>query len=228
MKIIRILILFILLFPISNSFGAMITFNDRTLVAKEDDTSVDDSGDHITGIHFNDDGTKMFVSYHDDHHDTYNHISEYNLTTPFDVSTSSYAGDDERCTLNTGDTTRGPIDRVFDLEFSNDGMKVFVARGSLGNDANDDRVFGFDLTSPYDISTCSFGTNQTSNLDSDALQNGSNAGDQEDTAERISSNRGKYRIQNIEFNNDGTKLFAIFMGQGQTFEKVIRKTRLLE
>ena len=228
MKIIRILILFILLFPISNSFGAMITFNDRTLVAIEDDTSIDDSGDHITGIHFNDDGTKMFVSYHDDHHDTYNHISEYNLTTPFDVSTSSYAGDDERCTLNTGDTTFGPVNRVFDLEFSNDGMKVFVARGSLSNDANDDRVFGFDLTSPYDISTCSFGTNQTSNLDSDALQNGSNAGDQEDTAERISSNRGKYRIQNIEFNNDGTKLFAIFMGQGQTFEKVIRKTRLLE
>jgi len=222
MKIIRILILFILLFPISNSFGAMITFNDRTLVAKEDDTSVDDSGDHITGIHFNDDGTKMFVSYHDDHHDTYNHISEYNLTTPFDVSTSSYAGDDERCTLNTGDTTFGPVDRVFDLEFSNDGMKVFVARGGLGGNANDDRVFGFDLTSPYDISTCSFGTNQTSNLDSDALQNGSNAGDQEDT------NLGKYRIQNIEFNNDGTKLFAIFMGQGSAAGPVIRKTRLLE
>ena len=218
----KILFIFFLLVPISNSFGAMITFNDRTLVAKEDDTSVDDSGDHITGIHFNDDGTKMFVSYHDDHHDTYNHISEYNLTTPFDVSTSSYAGDDERCTLNTGDTTFGPVDRVFDLEFSNDGMKVFVARGGLGNDANDDRVFGFDLTSPYDISTCSFGTNQTSNLDSDALQNGSNAGDQEDT------NLGKYRIQNIEFNNDGTKLFAIFMGQGSASGPVIRKTRLLE
>ena len=218
----RILLIFFLLIPISNSFGAMITFNDRTLVAKDDSTSVDDSGDHITGIHFNDDGTKMFVSYHDDFDDTYNHISEYNLTTPFDVSTSSYAGDDERCILNTGDTTRGPIDRVFDLEFSKDGMKVFVARGGLGGNANDDRVFGFDLTSPYDISTCSFGTNQTSNLDSDALQNGSNAGDQEDT------NLGKYRIQNIEFNNDGTKLFAIFMGQGSASGPVIRKTRLLE
>ena len=63
---------------------------------------------------------------------------------------------------------------------------------------------------------------------SNALQNGSNAGDQEDTAARINANRGKYRIQNIEFNNDGTKLFAIFMGQGSTFESVIRKTRLLE
>ena len=224
----KVLVIFFFLIPFSNSFAAMITFNDRTLVAIKDDTSIDDSGDHITGIHFNDDGTKMFVSYHDDHHDTYNHISEFNLTTPFDVSTSSYAGDDERCTLNTGDTTFGPVGRVFDLEFSNDGMKVFVARGGLGNDANDDRVFGFDLTSPYDISTCSFGTNQTSNLDSDALQNGSNAGDQEDTAARINANRGKYRIQNIEFNNDGTKLFAIFMGQGSTFESVIRKTRLLE
>ena len=136
----KLLVIFFFLIPFSNSFAAMITFNDRTLVAIEDDTSIDDSGDHITGIHFNDDGTKMFVSYHDDHHDTYNHISEFNLTTPFDVSTSSYAGDDERCTLNTGDTTFGPVGRVFDLEFSNDGMKVFVARGGL-NDANDDRVF---------------------------------------------------------------------------------------
>ena len=203
----KILIIFFFLLPISNSFGAMLTFVDRTLVAKDDSTSVDDSGDHITGIHFNDDGTKMFVSYHDDFDDTYNHVSEYNLTTPFDVSTSSYAGDDERCTLNTSDTSYGPIGRIFDLEFSNDGMKLFVARGNTNTDANDDRVFGFDLTSPYDISTCSFGTNQTSNLDSEDLQDNSNAGDQED------DELNRYRIQNIEFSNDGLKLFAIFMGQ---------------
>ena len=50
----KVLVIFFFLIPFSNSFAAMITFNDRTLVAKEDDTSVDDSGDHITGIHFND------------------------------------------------------------------------------------------------------------------------------------------------------------------------------
>jgi len=218
----KILIIFFFLLPISNSFGAMLTFVDRTLVAKDDSTSVDDSGDHITGIHFNDDGTKMFVSYHDDFDDTYNHVSEYNLATPFDVSTSSYAGDDERCTLNTSDTSYGPIDRIFDLEFSNDGMKLFVARGNVSNNANDDRVFGFDLTSPYDISTCSFGTNQTSNLDSDGLRGSVAEGKREDT------NLTKYRIQNIEFNNDGTKFFAIFMGQGSTAGSDARKTRLLE
>ena len=35
---------------------------------------------------------------------------------------------------------------------------------------------GFDLTSPYDVSTCAF-AQQTADLDTAALTNGSNAGD---------------------------------------------------
>ena len=55
-------------------------------------------------------------------------------------------------------------------------MKLFVGRGNNGGSTDDDRVFRFDLTSPYDVSTCSF-ANQTSELDTSALQDGSNAGE---------------------------------------------------
>ena len=79
--------------------------------------------------------------------------------------------------------------------------------------ANRDRVFRFDLTSPYDVSTCAF-ANQTSDLDTGTLQDGSNAGD---ITEGINN-----RLQGIEINDDGTKLFVIFHGRR------VKSTRLLE
>jgi hypothetical protein len=190
----KIILVLLFLFPISNSFGAMVTFVQRA--------TVDDSGTYITGVNFNADGTKLFTVYHTKASGDYNHVSEYNLSTPFDISTRTYAGDDERCILNSSDTTTGPINSVYDLEFSNDGTKLFVGRGGNANGADHDRIFRFDLTTAYDISTCSF-VNQTSSLDSDALQNGSNAGD-------ITSGASANRLQGLEINDDGTKLFLIF------------------
>ena len=176
----KILMVFIFLVPISNSFAAMVTFVQRA--------TVDDSGTFISGVNFNADGTKLFTVYNTKASGDYSHVSEYNLSTPFDISTRTYAGDDERCILNSSDTTTGPINTVFDLEFSNDGTKLFVGRGGTTNGADHDRVFRFDLTSPYDISTCSF-VNQTSSLDSNSLQNGSNAGAVTSEKKRSSSSR---------------------------------------
>ena len=105
----KIVFVFLIIFPISNSFGAMVTFNQRTTVA--------DGGNFIGGIHFNTDGTKMFISYSGDSR----FVDEYNLATAFDVSTSSYAGDSERCELDvlgTGATKT----KKFDIEFSSDGL----------------------------------------------------------------------------------------------------------
>ncbi|MDB9930742.1 autotransporter outer membrane beta-barrel domain-containing protein [Candidatus Pelagibacter sp.] len=213
MKFIKNFILILLfILPISNSFGAMVTFVQKAAV---DDNSGVTRSDHINGIHFNSDGTKMFtvsqrkvsaIS------SVYAHINEYDLSTPFNVSTKTYASDDEVCILNSGDTTSGPISAITDLEFSNDGLMLFVSRGNAKGTANDDRVFRFDLTSPYDVSTCAF-ANQTSDLDTGTLQDGSNAGDITEGANN--------RLQGIEINNDGTKLFAIFHG-------VTEDTRLLE
>ena len=171
----------------------MVTFVQRA--------TVDDSGQYITGVNFNADGTKLFTVYHTKASGDYTHVSEYNLSTPFDISTRTYAGDSERCILNSSDTTTGPIGDVYDLEFSNDGTKFFVARGANNNGEDHDRVFRFDLTSPYDISTCSF-VNQTSSLDSNTLQNGSNAG-------AVTSGKKEVRLQGLEINDDGTKLYTI-------------------
>ena len=57
MKFIKNFILILLfIFPISNSFGAMVTEVD-------DQEFGDGSSTQMSGIHFNDDGTKMFTIY---------------------------------------------------------------------------------------------------------------------------------------------------------------------
>ena len=184
----------------------MVTFNQRTTVA--------DGGDFIGGIHFNTDGTKMFISYSGDSR----FVDEYNLATAFDVSTSSYAGNSERCELDvlgTGATKT----KKFDIEFSSDGLKLFIAEGIPNSGVDKDKLYRFDLTSPYDVSTCTFSGNATLNLESgNSLQNESNAGNRTDS----NSGREDNRLQGFEINEDGTKLFIVYHGAGS------QKPRLLE
>ena len=204
MKFIKNFILILLfIFPISNSFGAMVTHIQSATVS-------DGGANHIQGIQFNKDGTKMFTLNKTTDGENYTHINEYTLSTPFDISTRTYAGPNERCELDHGGTNNGS----YDLEFSSDGMKLFFAEGPNAPGQDKDKVFRFDLTTAYDISTCLYANNATSNLDSDALQNGSNAGD-------ITTGAGN-RLQGMEINDDGTKLFLIFHGDGAV------NTRLLE
>jgi len=211
MKCIKNFILILLfIFPISNSFGAMVTFVQEA--------AVDDSSDvsDIAGIHFNVDGTKMFTMYTTVAGGvSYRQVSEYNLTTAFDVLTKSYAGDSERCVLNHG----GSSINSFDLEFSSDGMKLFFVEGGNASGDDVDKVFQFDLTSPYDVSTCTYASNETSNLEDNDLQNGSNAGNRTDSNSGKSSNR----LQGFEINDDGTKIFLLYHGAGSS-----EKPRLLE
>ena len=201
MKIIKILIWIILIiFPITKSFGAMVTEVD-------DQEFADGGSNSMSGINFNDDGTKMFLLYQGGTHgDDHNYINQYNLSTPFDISTATYAGDSARCYLDYGDDTGRSTDRIFDLEFSSDGLKLFTVYGSGGNVgfADTDGVYRFDLTSPFDISTCSFAS-ITADLDSADLQDGSLAGDRigDTEAKKQKGNRS----QGISFNNDGTKIF---------------------
>ena len=126
-------------------------------------------------------------------------IYEYNLSTPFDISTKSYTGDSERCILTNGGDDDLNTNTAFGLDFTNDGMKIFVGNGALNGRADGDRVYRFDLTSPYDVSTCSFANNQTSNLDTLPLQDGSNAGDREAAIR-------KNVLRGIEISNDGKSI----------------------
>ena len=183
------------------------TFNDGTT----------GTGDGIiAGIEFNKDGTKMFTSFGFDlvdPADDYHYLNEYNLSTPYDISTRTYAGASERCELGSGsngvDTHNNAV--VYDLEFSSDGMKIFVTSRQAGTDPDHDKVYRFDLTTAYDISTCAY-VQETSDLDDADNLNGSNAGN-------FTGALNNNRLQGIEINNDGTKLFLVWKGTD---------TRLLE
>ena len=148
--LIKIFFVILLIFPISNSFGGMVTFIQNSEVKSESVVP--------GGVHFNPDGTKMFVVSQSKDGD-FSKVYEYNLSKPFNISSKSYAGDSETCNLDNsggGDGFGPNMNTTYGLEFSNDGMKLFVGTGGIDNDAERDRVFRFDLTSPYDVSTCSF------------------------------------------------------------------------
>ena len=69
----KIIIVLLFLFPISNSFGAIISEVDDQEFADGDSNS-------MSGIHFNDDGTKMFLLYQGGTHtDDHTYINQYNL-----------------------------------------------------------------------------------------------------------------------------------------------------
>mgnify|MGYP005708893797 CR=1 FL=1 len=149
MKFLKKFILILLfIFPISNSFGAMMTFNQK---AEVHDYDTEGSSGLIAGIEFNNDGTKMFISYANRFDNTSVHfINEYNLTIPYDISTKVYAGDSKRCEMVGTDGNT-----IYDLDISSDGMRLFVVSRRVNTaDQDGDKVYGFDLTSPYDISSC--------------------------------------------------------------------------
>ena len=183
-----------------------------------DSFNVRDKETHSSALAFNNDGTKMFVlGWNEDK------VIEYTLTTGFDVSTASYAGDSERFSVTQDGTPRG-------LAFNNDGTKMFVA----GTD-NDD-IYEYTLTTGFDVSTASyagaderFDTSITNPSDITFNRSGSrmfvSSGSERkiyefslSTAFDIStaSSTGNFSTsspaatpQDVTFNDDGTKMFTV-------------------
>ena len=195
----KILIIFFLLFPISNSFGEATLTHVQTV---EFDDGAQNQNNLIAGIEFNKDGTKLFTS--SANKTSPGLIMEFNLSTPYDISSRTYAGDGERCTMPE------VLKTVYDLELNHDGTRLFVVTRDATNGADKDKIFRYDLTTPYDISTCAF-AQQTTNLDHADNLNDSAAGNFTDGA-----GHGNVRLQGIEFNNKGTKLFLSWFGNGDT------------
>ena len=228
----------------ANSFAAMVELNQSITINTRNVLDAGTGSDHkdfgvVAGIEFNKDGTKMFTSFANQacvqtnketgeseqgevcNSTTYNVsfrapvINTYNLSTPYDISTQSFAGDSERCEMTDLDAGgNGTFRTVYDLELSSDGMKLLVVTRNLGNDADDDKAYVYDLSSPYDISSCSQ-SSTTTNLDSSTFTDGSKAG-------TTTGLRGNHRLQGIEINDNGTKLFLIF------FDETDDNTRLYE
>ena len=204
MKIIKILIWIILvIFPITKSFAAYVTEVDTD----QSISFLDGSADIPNGIAFNPNGTKMFVSFQSDF------INEYDLSTPFDISTHSYAGDSERCNLANGWSAEAYEEeptQTGDLTFSSDGLHIFIINRGLSNTDND-ALWRYDLTKPFDVSTCTLAQEK----DPDALEalNGWRLGS-------IADNHRYHFAQGIAINPDGTKIFISFNGKGNGLQVI--------
>ena len=206
----KILIIFFMLFYASSSLAAMVTFNQSVTVNTKgtggSGTGSDDTDYGLAaGIEFNKDGTKMFVSYAqvDATETVPRHIVTFNLSTPYDISTKTFAGDSERCVFNLDTGDHGQ--QLYDLEITSDGMKILVVSRRNVQSRDFDKAYVLDLTSPYDISSCTR-SSATNDLDHNDFQNGSLAGNRTDN----NDGRSKNLLEGVEINDDGTKLFLMY------------------
>ncbi len=199
----KIAIVFFILLPISHSF-ANVTFKQQLLFFEDQQ--------NINGLAFNEDGSKFFTitsNLGDE-----DHVTEWNLSTPYDISTRSYAGDSERCFLDAPDDVN-QVDAGDqgatgggDIAFSSDGLTMLTTnRGTSGG--KNDFVLRFDLTTAYDISTCQYNSGRY--IDTDALQT-------VDTFD-LRANATKHYLSGIAIKPDGTKIFLNFNDSSGTAEQ---------
>ena len=128
MKLIKkITFIVIFLFININAFGAVSGVVDNFQVTQR----------IPTGIVFNPDGTKMFISGM-----SQNKVYEFDLTTAFDIS---------EATRNSNECNHQPKDEdVVDLRLNSDGTKLFL----VGSENN--ILLEYSLPTAYDVSTCSY------------------------------------------------------------------------
>ena len=109
--------------------------------ASYDSVSFDVTQDStITGMCFNDDGTKMYVC-----GETTDKVYQYSLSSAYDLSTASY----DSVSLDvSGQLDPAPRSVVF----NNDGSALYVC-------GPDDGVVQYTVSTPYDLSTASYSSN---------------------------------------------------------------------
>ena len=194
----------IFLLPISNVLANVTHIDDQTFRDGGSGSGI------LNGIEFNSNGTKMFTIYSgaSGNDNNIDFINEYDLSTPFDISTHTYRGDSERCNLANGyDSGSHQIPKnAGDMSFSSNGMHIFVInRGTNG--ANDDALYRYDLTKPYDVSTCTLA--QEIDPDQSGVEiNGWRSGS-------IDTNFPRHHAQGVAISPDGTKIFISFNGTGE-------------
>ena len=129
LKIIIFIIFIIFIFAKINAFAAVSSFVGQK--------NWDNTQQRVpTGVLFNPDGTKMYIT-----GISQNKIYMYNLTTPFTVTTATYAS--KTCDLV------GENDALA-FRFNSNGTAIFV----LDTQATE-TIDKYSLTTAYDISTCS-------------------------------------------------------------------------
>ena len=139
----RILIIFFLLFPISNIFvqnayanfiGPGGNLDTSNYAIRSFDVSAQTT--HARDISFNNDGTKMFII--DNGSDK---VFSYTLSTPYNISTAVFVNEFQVTSQDTN---------PMNVQFNNDGSKMFI-----GGRANK-KVFEYSLSTNFDISSASY------------------------------------------------------------------------
>ena len=174
--IISFLILLSLAFLVpSDAFGkittATVTDGDSRFIAGGAATSP-------RHVEFNNDGTKMFIV-----GGTLDFVYEWTLTSGFDISTATYAGNAEAFDLFKNNNNGFGDGQPRGIHFNTDGTKMFV----VGNNA--DEINEYSLSTGFDISS------------------GGNSISAFTASEDITATVGAFP-QGIEFNTDGTKMFV--------------------
>ena len=151
----------------------------------------------IAGIKFSPDGTKVFVSDHDNTN-VDDGVHQYTLSTPWDISTLD-ASTRISVDINTGDNhdknSKKPI------LFNGDGTKFFIFGTFFGT------LSVYNLTSPYDISSVSASTQ--------VADDGINYSELDLGSDPVNTD-GSIRLHDADFNNDGTKMYLLDGRQGAT------------
>ena len=122
----------------SDAFGE-ITEATVTFVASHELT---DSGGTPRYFDFNEDGTRLVIV-----EGATDFIEQYTLSTGYDLTTLSYAGNGQRFNSNSGGTGDG---QPRGIEFNDDGTKMFV----VGNAA--DEINQYSLSTGFNVKTASF------------------------------------------------------------------------
>ena len=138
----RILIIFFLLFPISNIFvqnahANFISSGDNLSTSNYEIRTFDTSAQTTDprDITFSNDGKKVFTVEQET-----KSVFEYILSTPYNISTATFV---------QSLSVSGQSSKPFKVKFNNDGSKMFIAGRT------ERKVFEYSLSTNFDISSAS-------------------------------------------------------------------------
>ena len=137
--ILSFLTLLSLAFLVPSDAFAEITEATVTFVESHELTN---SGGTPRYFDFNEDGTRLIIV-----EGSTDKIEQYTLSTGYDLTTLSYAGNGQRFNSNSGGTGDG---QPRGIEFNGDGTKMFV----VGNDR--DEINQYSLSTGFNVKTASF------------------------------------------------------------------------
>jgi hypothetical protein len=116
-------------------------------------TSFNVSGETTTavGLHFNSDGTKMFVG-----SNTGTTFYEYNLATGWDVSTANYNSVSLSITNDLVWYANAAADQLFDFNFNGDGTELNILIKQTDDNSSSSLMYRYGLSSAWDLSSASY------------------------------------------------------------------------